>query len=246
MRPPEEADPCLQGEMAAQTIFSAAVFQRWCTSLLTEYTSRRTHRLLSCFATLFFHKPLKTFRILPALKHHYLKITSEVVQTSGTKSFKIIFSALDYKAASKAKHQFTTRPFSYYPINRKRLYCQQLHILDWHVACLTGFQKLKSLSQPERKKKTKTSIMNTFLSHLLPSLFSLQSNTGSETPLFHKQLQNWKESHTLGKEKNNMEAHAHPTPIPEHLWVIWHFTQFGILGLLKKHLAVQYADPFLT
>lgn len=231
--------------MVTWIIFSAVVFQRWCTSLLIGYISTGVYRLLSCFVALFFYKLLKTFEFLPALKHHCLKINTEIIWTSDSKSFRIIFSALCYKAASKAEPQFTARPFSYYPINKKRLYCQQLHILGSNTRMPDTISKIKiTFPTRRRKKKTKTTIIN--ISHLLSSLFSLQSNTCTRTPLFHKQLQNWKESHKLGKKEKNMEAHAHPAPIPEHLWVTCHFTQFRILGLLRKHLAVQLADPFLT
>lgn len=167
-----------------------------------------------------------------------------MIWTSDSKSFRIIFSALSYKAASKVEPQFTTRPFSYYPINKKRLYCQQLHILGPNTRMPDTISKIKiPFPTRKRKKKTKT-IIN--ISHFLSSLLPLQSNTCSGIPLFHKQLRNWKESHKLGKKEKNMEAHAQPAPFPEHLWVTCHFTQFRTLGLLKKHLAMQYADPFLT
>lgn len=103
----KEVNPCFHDKMVTQIIFNAVVFQRWCTSLLTGYISTGIYRLLSCFAALFFHKSLKTFKILPALKHHCLKTNSDMIWTSDSKSFRIIFSVLCYKAASKAEPQFT-------------------------------------------------------------------------------------------------------------------------------------------
>lgn len=228
----------------SDSIFNAAVFQRWYTSLLTGYISTRIDRL-SCFAAPVFQKPLKTLKILPALKHQCLKINSEMIWTSNSKSFRIAFSALCYKAARKAEPQFTTKPFSYQLINKKMLSCQELHILGSNTHMPDTISKIK-IPFPTRKRKKKTKITIINISHFHSSHLFLQSSMCSGTPPFHKQLWNWKEHHKLGKKEQNMQAYAHPAPVPEHLWVTCHFTQFRILGLLKKHLAVQYADPFLT
>lgn len=115
------------------------------------YSSIQIATLLCCSV---FYKLLKTFKFLPALKHHCLKINSEIIWTSDSKSFRIIFSALCYKAASKAEPQFTARPFSYYPINKRRLYCQQLHILGSNTRMPDTISKIK-ITFPTRRRKPK-------------------------------------------------------------------------------------------
>lgn len=139
--------------------------------LFTGYSSTEIQRLQSCSAALFFHKPLKTFLILPALKHH--SPNSEMIRSSDSKSFRIIFSALCHKAARKADCQFSARPCSYYSINKKRLYCQQLHTLGSNTRMPDTISKIK-IPFPTKKRKEN---QNHHHKHITPSFLPLLSPT---------------------------------------------------------------------
>lgn len=180
----KDANPCFHDKRMTQ------IFQRNAIPEMAHFIINRVHlhrniQITIPFCCSVFSLALKTFKILPALKHECLKINSEIMWTSENKYFRIIFSAFYYKADSKAEPQFTTRPFSYYPINKRRLYCQPLHILGSNTHMPDSISKIKiPFPTRKRKKKIKTTIVN--ISHLLSSPLSLQSNTCSGTPLFHK------------------------------------------------------------
>lgn len=164
------------------------------------YSSTEIHKLQSCFAALFFHKPPKTFLILSALKYHSLN--SETIW-SDSKSFSIIFSALCHKVVRKAECQFSTRPCSYYSINKKRLYCQQLRTLGSNTHMPDTISKIK-IPFPTKKKKENQNdhhkhITPSFLPPLSPTKYMLGNSSLSEAIMELEGVsQSWKEREEHG------------------------------------------------